>query len=52
MVVVTTTSVSGWKIHTGTKQEILDALAASGSAANVVAAFVDGAGYSVIVKSP
>lgn len=50
MPVVTTTSVSGWKIHTGTKQEVLDALAAVGNPANVVAFIVDGAGYSALVK--
>ena len=51
MVVVTTTSVSGWKIHTGTKQEILDAMAGVGSPANGGGIFVDGAGYSVLVKA-
>lgn len=51
MPVVTTTSVSGWKIHTGTKQEILDAMAGVGNPANVVCVFVDGASYSVLVKA-
>lgn len=50
MPVVTTTSVSGYRVHTGTLQECLDALSGVGSPANVVGMFVNGAGFSVLVK--
>lgn len=56
MPVTTLTSVSGYASHTGTLQEVLDALGGSGAAtgvrspANVVAVFVNGAGFTAIVK--
>ncbi len=51
MPVVTTTSTSGFTIYTGTKQEILDAMQGAGNPVNVVAFCVDGAGYSVMVRT-
>lgn len=53
MPVTTTTSVSGYKVHTGTLQEVLDALGSSGvgtQAAQVICMFVNGAGFSVLVR--
>lgn len=51
MTVVITTSVSGWTVYTGTKQEVLDALHGIGSPANVISMFVDGASYSVLART-
>jgi len=51
MTVVITSSVSGFTVYTGTKQEVLDALHGAGNPTNVVSMFVDGAGYSVLVRT-
>lgn len=52
MAVTTTTSAAiRWRIHTGTLQEVLDALDGEvRSPVNVVAMFANGAGFSVLVK--
>lgn len=51
MTVTTTTSSGGsWKVHTGTLQEILNALDNEARNPRTVVMFVNGAGFSVLVK--
>lgn len=51
MAVTTTTSAAGrWRVHTGTLQEILNALDDESRNPSKVVIFVNGAGFSVLVK--
>lgn len=51
MVVTTTSSTSGFKVHSGTKQEVLDALAGV-KVGHVISFTADGASYMALVWDP